>query len=1434
MIPKLATNLLHLNVQRAAAAVQNGASTTLRNLQLQSVNSGSLNWAGAGSSSSGWGSAGGAKYSAGSKFYQGYTGPGRAITHANAEQHDEFDDPRAITLHPRRPRALQPRDRRARAASLAPSPADLRVLKNLLAARAARPDAVRHNSTIARELPSELDLAATATTKPDDVPPVRTGLRKRSKSMSALPEMRMRVADTESFEETVDRNMRDWESWDILRKTDDPAVVRREIHRVRTEVYPFGDQPKESPKGKGKAKDVHHTPQPSAAWFNAALGALHSTHTQGQPVTEVVRLYNDMIARGVLPNSVTYATVIAALCERDWEVVRALQALDNERIRATINTDAPTGKSPATLTPVELLTSPALVDAVPHHAETIRMLRAEIHLPAALALFHAAAVFRGFARLLPLATYARLLRGCAARGERGGAVRVWEVLERRETSAAPNKGQYIPAVFRHLIATYTAARDIGGAEEVFAEWLKSVTSGQILGVGPALTASWSSAKPERNVAAPTDSEGEDSAVMATTGGERDVWDEMIVAYASCGNGAKAVEMVEWMMDGRNGAPKPTSVTFSRMIRGFCDAGDVSTAYAWFERLRSMGGAYTPNIYGWAHILTALGTSGRVRELNALVASLIGDVSLSGFKLRHAQARVVVDANISAVERGAARVRASPEASDDSVALASEAAEFLVKTIVPHLPTLAEVYQVRVLRELTARLVGPGTIGVISDESAVGVVEDRAAAEIVAVKFAASGVFNQAPNSDELVAEQNMSVTSRATTTAVDELIRALYAARQLTLGQHIRVARAWCQVTSGLPHDLPARGIVGTLAGAEEELTNEDWELVSNAFATVLANEGPVTDAALAAFSRAPVDSVNWRDVVRGAVSVLGYQRTWEAMGGMGQEVLEFIDTFGPKAESPVETAPSTPQSPETAYTSAAEDAPFKAQEIETASPMPPLPSLHIDPLQSKFIDEYALPRSSVTPLDAFARFLAGLHIGRLPAPESIGRLINALGRLGAVDKVQFLYSAGQRALACLENDKAWQAQAWFQLEDQMIVALAHAERPEAAAVHKARVIAQGGAPSADAYGALIAGVKNTTDDAQVARELFEEARKLGVPANIFLYNTVISKAARARKAEYALELFHEMRAAGLRPTSVTYGAIIGACCRVGDAETASYLFAEMSSMPNFRPRVPPYNTMMQFFVTTKPNRERCLDYYQAMLDARVPPSAHTYKLLLDCYGSIEPVDLVSMEDVFTRLQQDRHVSVQGAHWAALINAYGCAAHDLDRALSTFDRIPAHTQPDAVTFEALFNAIVTHHRVDLVPTYLERMANAGVHMTAYIANLLIKGYAAAGQLERARGVFDAMSDPPVGLAAVHNHPGHPHVHGSEGDMVVPVGAPVFREPSTWEAMVRAELGAGEKDHAAALLDRMEDRMFPVAVTSRIRSIMGEDGSLVEPPQPVSA
>lgn len=154
--------------------------------------------------------------------------------------------------------------------------------------------------------------------------------------------------------------------------------------------------------------------------------------------------------------------------------------------------------------------------------------------------------------------------------------------------------------------------------------------------------------------------------------------------------------------------------------------------------------------------------------------------------------------------------------------------------------------------------------------------------------------------------------------------------------------------------------------------------------------------------------------------------------------------------------------------------------------------------------------------------------------------------------------------------------------------------------------------------------------------------------------------------------------------------------------------------------------------------------------------------------------------------------------------------------------------PDAIAYEALINVFITLRRTDLIPVYMDRFQSSGQHMTAYIANLLIKGYAVAGELEKARNVFASLVDPPTGVAAPNNHAPH------ELDAVAPVhpNAPVYREPSTWEAMVRAELGNGNREEAVALLERMRARQFPAAVYARISGIM-LDGSASPWPEPTS-
>jgi hypothetical protein len=79
--------------------------------------------------------------------------------------------------------------------------------------------------------------------------------------------------------------------------------------------------------------------------------------------------------------------------------------------------------------------------------------------------------------------------------------------------------------------------------------------------------------------------------------------------------------------------------------------------------------------------------------------------------------------------------------------------------------------------------------------------------------------------------------------------------------------------------------------------------------------------------------------------------------------------------------------------------------------------------------------------------------------------------------------------------------------------------------------------------------------------------------------------------------------------------------------------------------------------------------------------------------------------------------------------------------------------------------------------------------------------------------------PRTGIAAPH---GHPNRKSRVKPAAPPPAGVVHREPSTYEIMVRAELAAGEHERALRLCERMEERLYPVSVTAKIRGILGED------------
>jgi pentatricopeptide repeat protein len=272
--------------------------------------------------------------------------------------------------------------------------------------------------------------------------------------------------------------------------------------------------------------------------------------------------------------------------------------------------------------------------------------------------------------------------------------------------------------------------------------------------------------------------------------------------------------------------------------------------------------------------------------------------------------------------------------------------------------------------------------------------------------------------------------------------------------------------------------------------------------------------------------------------------------------------------------------------------------------------SMRIDDYHGRYIDQLNMRYGKdETAVAAYRRFERGAALGTFPSPEVVGRLIEGLGRAGEMAKVDYLYGVAQNIISLLHGTETAQLDGWAAIENSMIIARGHAGDGPSADAHRLRLLQQGLTPTADAYGALIQCVKDTTDDTARALEYFHESQARGVRPNIFLYNTTISKLAKARKADYALELFNKMKSSRIVPSSITYGAVIAACCRVGDNSSAETLFDEMTTQHNFRPRIPPYNTMMQFYVQTKPNRARFLHYYSRLINAGIQPTAHSYKV---------------------------------------------------------------------------------------------------------------------------------------------------------------------------------------------------------------------------------
>ena len=441
--------------------------------------------------------------------------------------------------------------------------------------------------------------------------------------------------------------------------------------------------------------------------------------------------------------------------------------------------------------------------------------------------------------------------------------------------------------------------------------------------------------------------------------------------------------------------------------------------------------------------------------------------------------------------------------------------------------------------------------------------------------------------------------------------------------------------------------------------------------------------------------------------------------------------------------------------------------------------------------------RNSAGLSEALTRFRNIRRAGRHPRYIVYSKLISAAAKEGRTNLIHDILGMARNDMPFLPQYSVVR-HGWSSILDAMVGACLTLGRRTLAAQFHQEMLEMGTAPTANTFGLYITTLKESTktfDEASEAVAIFGRAIAEGVTPSSFLYNALIGKLGKARRIDDCLRYFQEMRNAGIRPTSVTYGTVVNALCRVSDDRFAEELFNEMESMPNYKPRPAPYNSLMQFFLTSKRDSRKVLSYYDRMQSRNIQPTMHTYKLLIDTYATLDPVNLIAAEGVLDTIRASGQ-RPEAVHYASLIHARGCALHDMEGARQTFDQVLASGEicPQACLYQALFESMVANHCVSQTEEVLDSMSAHRVEMSPYIANTLIHGWAMENMIAKSKAVYDS-----VGMEK--------------------------REPSTYESMTRAFLTAEDRHGALATVHEMLSRGYPSAVSSKILELVGHGPQL---------
>lgn len=878
--------------------------------------------------------------------------------------------------------------------------------------------------------------------------------------------------------------------------------------------------------------------------YNACIHGLLATRSDGESIAPILEIYNEMLERNVVPNGRTYTDVIRALCFREKDVQTAVSRhgeeskwsdfrLKNLGLKKNTNTDK--GED--------------------ENSEAIKSYLAEGNLDSAYRLFKGIASVQSntaatgdnsengatgsnvndeghFYRFYPH-VYSYLL-DAMSKQPRPNTTRAREVFDHSHSTSTAGRRM----LYRHMFRIYAAAEDKQGLQSLWERFEAERADGE----GTKMR-EWKDILPGIEV---PEREVQVEGFQSTT------YTSAIVSFIQVGQVDTALKILESMTK-RLGSgersvalsqpPRPTIETFGQVVIALARQGRPELSKEWYERaLESMG--RPPRPIDMAHYIDALVLEGQwqtaIDVYQPILSGQYEDVRPDHTRLKRIYSSLLGDARRA-------------QSKEQVLEIIGNVRRFMT----PQFPVLLE--SELAIQHIQLLLKHQQYTDIASVLDAFGPMRTRLARED---RFPLHRLLEQVAFSpiplmellDILRAFSRQKVQPTVDRPLLIQSILDRYAA--------IRTSSDATETLSQITEDGWGRlfSVVAKTTGPALDEGEYDTileylvgDLKQYAPNTLKADEEGRVVAALGARLFNRFGSQRATEML---TPLLGMEETEKVLS-------KFLDhsqsqsLFPSDSQGRADTPELVSDSPSASGSASASETPGTPPQRQARGGQGRQRKLVVSGDLSKLVDSHTDRHPQITPEAAYIEIRNAISKNLIPHPGSIGRLMTTLARQSASasasasnntfdsntteteSKILELYQLAQNFIQSDGAGTQAQSAYWRSIEDAMLISQCHLGHLEQAGLHRHRLVTNGTPPSADAYATMISSSKDTTDDATVARELFDESQMMGVRPHLYLYNTVISKLSKARKAEEALEMFAQMKAQGVRPSSVTYGAVI-------------------------------------------------------------------------------------------------------------------------------------------------------------------------------------------------------------------------------------------------------------------------------------------------------